>query len=496
MSLRGRTGPERTAADLRVRRLAAIAAAVLAVGCAVVEFARPSTGVGEALEAAAAGLIAASALALALTLPGVNWRGAVFGGVFVTAGILSWTLMTEPLGIWLVLGAGGVVFLVWTWPWQRYLPRLPRLGAFWLGVAYWLFGIVGALIAANLSVAVQRVAYAGVFGLAVLAAVAVTRRRGHRDLTVGAAAAFLVAIAVLLVVGSGNVFDATNPVPPGPWGRYMGERFWGSGLLYHPNSIGLISVIVAVRVGADQAFAVWQRVSSVALCGLLIYLTESRTAFGVLLAAAALHAFATFIGIVRYPSARARWAAVALPFATLALVLAVSGGQGFLYKSRYGGDDITSGRTETWAQVGREWKAAGIGDKLFGDSKTSRAVVERDGNSLPTDNALVGSLRRGGVLGVAAFLLGLCLLMRRVTPGILPERWAALVERLPGGGPRRAPPWLPVLVLAMVPAIAVTDWLLGGTGGTLWIMLTLAEVALVSTASSVDLGDSGHENTP
>jgi hypothetical protein len=482
MSLRGQTGPVRAAAEPGSvpRPLVIAGAALLATGCAVAELVRPGTGVAEAAEAAVAGLVAALALLVALTLRGATWRGAVFGGVFVTAGILSWTLMTDPLPIWLALGAGGVVFLVWSWPWWKHLARLPRLGGFWLGVAYWLLGVVGAVLAADLSVTAQRVAYAGVFGLAVLAAVAVLRRV-RSDLTVGAAAAFLVAIAVLLVVGSGNVFDRLNPVPAGPWGSNMAERFWGSDvLLYHPNSLALIGVIVAVRVGADAAFAAWQRVSTLALCGLLIYLTESRTAFGVLLAAAALHAGAVFLRVVRYPDGRARWTAVALPFVALALVLAVSGGQGFLYKSRYGGADITSGRTETWAQVGREWKAAGIGDKLFGDTKTSRAVVKRGGNSLPTDNALVGSLRRGGVLGVAAFLLGLYLLVRRATPGLLPDRWAALVERLPGGGgARRAPPWLPMLVLAMVPAIAVTDWLLGGTGGTLWIILVLAEAALI-----------------
>jgi len=485
MSLRGRTGPVREEADPRSlpRPLVIAGCAVLAVGCGVLEFLRPGDGVGEALEAAVAGLIAALALLLAATLPGLTWRGALFGGVFVTAGVLSWSFMDRPLPIWIVLGAGGVVFLVWTWPWFRHLPWLPRIGGFWLGVAYWLLGIVGALVAASASVAIERVAYAGVFGLAVLAAVVVTGRvRG--DLTIGATAAFLVAIAVLLVAGSGNVFDTVNPVPDGPWGKNMAERFWGGdGLLYHPNSLGLIAVIVAVRVGADPAFAVWQRVGSVALCGLLIYLTESRTAFLVLLGAAALHAFAALFGVLRYPAVRWKWTAVALPFAVLVLVLAVSGGQGFLYKSRYGGDDITSGRTQTWAQVGREWRDARVGDKLFGDTKTTRAVVERGGNSLPTDNALVGSLRRGGVLGVLAFLLGLYLLVRRAATGILPERWAGLrafVDRLPGGGgATRAPPWLPILVLAMIPAIAVTDWLLGGTGGTLWIMLVLAETALL-----------------
>jgi hypothetical protein len=482
MSLRRGTGPERAAdlpsRPLPPRPLVIAVAAVITVGCAVAEFARPGTGVTESLEAALAGLIAAFVLLLAVTLPGVNWRGAVLGGVFVTAGMLSWTFMTRPLPIWVALGAGGVLFLVWTWPWQRHLRRLPRIGGFWLGVAYWLLGVVGALIAANLEVTLERVAYAGVFGLAVLAAVAVTWR-GRSDLTIGAAAAFLVAIAALLMLGSGNVFDTVNPVPAGPWGVNMGERFWGSGLIYHPNSLATIACVVAVRIGADPAFAVWQRVAAVTLGGFLIYLTESRTAFGVLLVAAVLHAAAALWGLVRYPSRRARWAAVALPFVVLALVLAVSGGQGFLYKSRYGGADITSGRTDTWAQVGREWRAAGVGDKLFGDTRTTRAVVERDGNSLPTDNALVGSLRRGGVLGVLAFLFGLYLLVRRCVPGLLPERWAARVERLPGGAARRPPPWLPILVLAMVPAIAVTDWLLGGTGGTLWIMLVLAEVALL-----------------
>jgi hypothetical protein len=37
-----------------------------------------------------------------------------------------------------------------------------------------------------------------------------------------------------------------------------------------------------------------------------------------------------------------------------------------------------------------------------------------------------------------------------------------------------------MLVLAMVPAILVTDWMLGGTGGTLWIMLVLAEAVLLT----------------
>src|SRR5579859_1097329 len=114
MTLHERTGSA-DPVPMRVHLpLAVGGVAVLTVGCAVAQQLRPHTRIIEVLEAGVAGLIAALAVLVALTLRGVNWRGAVFGGVFVSAGILSWTLMYRPLVIWLVLGAGGVVFLVWS----------------------------------------------------------------------------------------------------------------------------------------------------------------------------------------------------------------------------------------------------------------------------------------------------------------------------------------------------------------------------------------------
>jgi hypothetical protein len=162
-----------------------------------------------------------------------------------------------------------------------------------------------------------------------------------------------------------------------------------------------------------------------------------------------------------YGSRGRSWAAAAVPFAVLALVLAFAGGTDFLLRERYGADaGVTSGRVDTWKQVFTEWRAAGIAEKAFGDAKTARAVVKRasagEDIQLTTDNAVVGALRHAGVLGVAAFLVGLGLLL-----------WHAVR--------RDAPAWFVVGVLASLPPIVVSDALLGGTGGTVWALLLAGE---------------------
>jgi O-antigen ligase len=114
---------------------------------------------------------------------------------------------------------------------------------------------------------------------------------------------------------------------------------------------------------------------------------------------------------------------------------------------------------------------------MFGDTATSRAVVTRDNDGhkpgekplqLTTDNAAVGALRRGGVLGELAFLLGLGLLL-----------WHAWRGPRSGASRRTPPAWLTVAAVGSVPTIATADWLLGGTGGTLWILLVAGEAWLV-----------------
>src|SRR5205807_7290862 len=112
----------------------------------------------------------------------------------------------------------------------------------------------------------------------------------------------------------------------------------------------------------------------------------------------------------------------------------------------------------------------GWAEKVFGDARTSRAVVTRlnDGAApgaprlkLNTDNAAVGAFRRGGVLGAVAFLLGLFLLVRH-----------GLTRPLSGVPPAA---WFTIAALAVLPTIATEDWLLGGTNGGLWILLLAGE---------------------
>lgn len=440
----------------------------------------------------ALGALLAGALAVAIawfvtTLPGLTGRGLVVGGLFVLAGMLSWTSLG--VGRWLVwplLGVEGIIFAVWAWPWLRDLRALPRLGSAWLGLAYWVLGVLGALLVLNLTVAGQRIAYAGVFGLAVLAVVASSRRDRGRDLSVGIVVAFLLGIALLVVSGSGNLFQHRHVVPPGAWGtEVMVHRFWGGPwLLYHPNSLALIGVVAAARIGVDRAFAAWQRLAVTVLAGGVLVATDSRTGFVYFGAAAVIHAYLLWrrrgTGLPEY---RPVWVGMATPFAVLAVVLALS--PGFLFQTRYGNNDVTSGRTDTWRQVGREWVDHGVVDKLFGDTATSRAVVYRDDDGhkpgekqlqLTTDNAAVGALRRGGVLGELAFLVGLGLLL-----------WYAWRGPRTADGRRPPPAWLTVTAIGAVPTIATADWLLGGTGGTLWILLVAGEAWLLFGRTSAEV---------
>jgi len=375
----------------------------------------------------------------------------------------------RPIVIWAVLGVEGVAFAIWSWPWLRHVRALPKLGTAWLGLAYWLLGVIGALLTAHLGVGVQRLAYAGVFALAAMAVVATVRPQG-KDLSGGIVAAIVVGLAALLLAGAGNLFHAVHSVPnDDPSTLLMRDRFWGGPLLYfHPNSMAGLAVLVGVRIGPDRRYAVGQRLAALGVTGFFLYLTNSRIAFVFAGFAAVLHA-----GLLWWrrrpeglPAYRRRWLAAATPFAVLALVLVLSGGQGFLFRDRFGGSDVTSGRVDTWKQVATDWQHAGWAEKLFGDARTARAVVTRtnDGRApdaerrkLNTDNAAVGAFRRGGVLGALAFLLGLALLA-----------WHAVFRR-PGAA------WFTIAALGALPTIATEDWLLGGTNGVLWMLLLAGE---------------------
>ncbi|MEN3306091.1 MAG: hypothetical protein V7603_2293 [Micromonosporaceae bacterium] len=439
-----------------------------------------------ALLAAACGV---GMVGLALSLPGVRPRGFAIGGLVVLGGIMSWTWTAHPIVVWAVLGLAGLACAMWSFPWLPEVRSLPRLGTAWLGLSYWFLGIVGAVLAGHLTVAVQRVAYAGVSTLLVLAVVA-TSRRG-RDLSVGVAAAFLCALGALLVVGSGNAFDAMHAVPGNAWGAHMEGRFWGGpGLLYHPNSIAVLAVAVAVRLGVDGRFARWQRAAALGLTGLVLVLVDSRTGLIFFAAVTLVHALLLWRarrgGVPgRLPDSLTRRAALGaalLPCGVFGVALIASGGLEFLYSNRYADGyhvngayaaDVTSGRLETWHAVVSDFAAAGLAEKLFGDTSNARGVVVRADTGptpasrpkLTTDNALVGALRRGGLLGVVAFLVGIAILALRALRG----------------APRRGPPaWFTVAAIGSLATIGTANWLMGGPAGTLWILLVAGEAHLLA----------------
>jgi hypothetical protein len=485
----------------RSRAAGAAAAVVIALLAGWLEYHRTGS-LGQSAAAAAAGLIAMAAAALALSLPGITLRGLVLGGLFVLAGVLTWTATQRPGIIWAVLAVEVVVFAVWGWPWLTSARSLSRLGAAWLGLAYWLFGILGALFVEHLKVAGQRVAYAGVFTLAVLAVIAITTaagRNGRReqDLSIGIAAAILLGIAALLLVGSGSLFDEVHAIPDNASARQMTNRFWGGpGLFYHPNSLAGLMVAAGIRVGFDRAVAAWQRFGVAALAALVLSISDSRTGF--VFAAAAALAHAALVLWRRHTDldgagrlGRSAWIAVATPFAVLLIVITLGGGSKFLLRDRFDdGAGVTSGRTDTWRQVWVDWKHAGWAEKAFGDARTSRAVVTRldDGNpaegprrQLNTDNAAVGAFRRGGVLGAGSFVLGLGLLL-----------WHAARRRRDGSMPAA---WLTIGALAIVPTIATEDWLIGGTNGAIWLLLVAGEARTI-LAPQLHVGRSTPDPSP
>ncbi|TQS44091.1 O-antigen ligase family protein [Cryptosporangium phraense] len=469
-------------------RIGALVAAVLVVAAAVVEYVRVDS-VPEALEAAVAAVIALAVACLAISLPGTTARSAVVGGTFVAAGILTWTSTDRPIFIWGVLAAGGLCFLLWSRPWLEGLRQLPRVGAAWTGIAYWPLGVVGALLVGHWTVGIQRLAYAGIFVLAALVLIAIVRA-GDRDPSVGIAAAVLVAIAVLLLAGSGSLFDSVRQIPPGSGSaQLMRDRFWGGlGVYYQPNALAGLAVISAIRVAPDRAFALWQRLSVLAVAGVLLGMSNSRTGLIFAFGAACLHGLLTLWRLrPDLPSYRRRWLAVLTPFLVIGLVVVYSQASGKLTRNRFEDSAkppsstaaaVTSGRTDTWKQVWVDWENAGVAEKLFGDARTSRAVVTRLNDGAPvngprvqlnTDNAFVGAFRRGGVFGALAFVAGVLLLL-----------WHALRRRRDGVLPAA---WWTIGAIAVIPTIMSEDWLLGGTNGAVWLTLLAGEIYVVFRAA-------------
>lgn len=483
----------------RHTRFVAAGAAVVLVAWIVEAFQTyPASGLRAAFGAA----VAVAIVGFVLTLRGITRSGLLVGGFVVFAGIMSWTWTDTPAVPWAVFAVEGVVLAVWTFPWFRDGLRVPRLGTAWLGIAYWPLGIISAVLTASWAIGAQRVAFFGLAALTGIAAVVAVRRSG-RDPSVGVVAAFLLAIALLFLAGSGNVFDDVHATPGNAWGSRMQFRFWGGpGFLYHPNSLAAIAVVAGLRIALDRAFRSWQRGAALGVLGLVIVLTNSRTAILFAFVGAVVHAALLLRQHLRlrrgrtpaaddlpvYGSGRRIIAAALVPFVLLTIVFIGSGGTRFLVQSRYqnttsteepedagessGGElDITSGRRETWKKVFSDFGEDPVAAKLFGNNEHARGAVIRvetgrpeDRPKLSTDNAVVGALRRAGILGLLAFALGLVLMLYHAVR-------------------RGAPAWFTIVAVASLSTLATSDWLLGGSGGTLWIFLIVGEAWIVLSGS-------------
>jgi len=487
-----------------------LAAAVLGV---VVALDRDvSGGVG----AAVAVLLAGAVAALATSLPGKTPEGLLLGLAVPFAAMMTWTRLNEPIYVWAVSGALGLVALVWTFPWWRDAWTVPRLGGFWLAVPIWATGVVAALLTGSWTVAAQRTVYGGLAVLVVLLVFQARRLRG-RDISTGFVAGLLYCHAAILVAGAPYLFLATHYAPRTAWGRSLEGRFWGGPLLtYHPNYIALTAVIVALRVGPDARFARWQRVASLLLAGFFIVLTDSRTA--ALVAGVGSLAWAVLLlwrteevrrrplAALSTPASRTVVAQALLPLVLLVAVVGISGGSDFLLKNRYAADQATtttteegeeaeeeqsrvsaasvsSGRTAIWSLVVREWRSDSLPEKVFGTADNSRGYLLRYPDTpayswqpkLTADNAPLGALRRGGVLGVLVFLVGAALVL-----------WRAFR--------RDAPLWVPVATLAMFGSILTEDEVLGTTPA--WIILFAAEVLVLAPIAARRAGNREPESSP
>src|SRR5205814_9794238 len=159
----------------------------------------------------------------------------------------------------------------------------------------------------------------------------------------------------------------------------------------------LLTVLVAVRIGADEKFARWQRYAALAVPTVFLPLVNSRTGVGYLGAAALINA------VLVWRRRSPRWLTEALlPIVLVVVIIFASGGWAFLTSKRYGEQaDVTSGRTATWAQVWREFKSDDVAQKVFGDAKYARgygmrtdtAGERKDRAQVPTDTAVVGARR-------------------------------------------------------------------------------------------------------
>jgi len=477
------------------------AALTLAAAAAVGIWWGSRSGVVDGFGAAFAVIISVGVFLVAVSLPGKTPQGLLLGIGIPLAAMMAWTRLDQPIYVWLITGLVGVAAAVWTFPWWRDAGHVLRLGGFWLAVGLWLTGSVSALALGRTGVLAGRVVYGG-FAVVVALLIFQTVWRRGRDISVGIAAGLMICHAVLLALGSQYVFETNefHVTSDSAWGFAQSSRFWGGPwLVYHPNFIAMTGVLVAIRIGADARFALWQRLAAVGNGALLLYIADSRTSL--LMAGVAsvtyglLHIWRNGLPRFRFwtwfatPRARRVLAQALLPLVVTFLVFGAAGGTEMLFKQRYAQpstapltpaqqeesrrnvNSALSGRVDVWGMIFTDFRRDTVVERTFGNTDFPRGEIHRYKDpadpryagqaELSADNVAIGALRRGGVVGLLLILAGVGLVLWRVFR-------------------RGVPVWIPVLVLAGLASVISEDELVGTT--PLWTLVFAGEVWMYARA--------------
>lgn len=414
-----------------------------------------------------------------LRLPGTSALGWLVGAYLFGVNAVGWTLLAPRLPVWALNVAFLAVLGALALQRRRALVVPWRAGALWTGPAVLAVSTVASIAAAELSAAGQRGIYAAI---AVLLVVLLRDRPAAHSL--GVVAAFLTGLGLLLVAGSGTVFeDAHHVTPRADLVAGMTSRFWGGPLLtLHPNMIAMFAWVVLARLVLDRQVALVTRCLSWALCLGLLALTTGRTA----LLAYAMVLVVCLVVLVR-DRAHVLFPGRALSAAVLVAATAAVVGLAYLdldrdarTDSRVATDpaapsvnqrstaiagDRSSGRTATWRVVVGQFTSAGPAEQALGSGVDGRGRVVQPGNDVPVpvDNVPLAVLHRAGVVGVAAFAVGSLLVLLHVAR-------------------RTAPAWA-VACVAAAAMTSLTEELL--LGGVVWVLVLLAE------AGAQDAGTGG-----
>jgi len=445
-------------------------------------------------------LAAAGMLLLAVSLPHRSGRGWFLGVAVPLCGMVAWTYGDRPMVVWALQAVVGVAALIVTYPWWRDAGKAWRWGLCWLVMPAWLAGTASAVLVAEWTVAIQRAVYAGFAAAIVLVVI-----KARRDISLSVTAGFLSCLAVITLTGAPQLLATERWTVDNPFGVGMADRFWGGELLgYHPNFIALCAVIIAIRLGAETTLTRLQRGAALAVASGFLILTGSRTSFIVAFVAAIGFAFAhphttARASLASRASVASRAATVAvalLPLLLTGATFAVSGGVNLLLKDRYdnpeeaGGGFINrllSGRVDIWGDILTDYSSGRATEWLLGDTANARGVhysitdpehPDFDSQAKHTaDNALIGVLYRGGVVGLVGYLVGLFLLLWHCSR-------------------RDAPLWVWLMVAALL-VTGITEDEIAQTAPA-WLMLATAEIAVVTSTrhSRLNEPDENNRNKP